>query len=98
MQGLKLLFYSGFLFLYKHHDQKTSWRGQDFFQLTFENCCSSSKEVRTGTQAGQKARADAKVMEKCHWLASPSLLNLLSYRTQDYQPRHSTTHDEPSLP
>ena len=26
------------------------------------------------------------------WLASPGLLSLLSYRTQDYQPRDSTTH------
>jgi hypothetical protein len=27
-----------------------------------------------------------------YWLASPGLLNLLSYRTQDYQPRDGTTH------
>jgi hypothetical protein len=26
-----------------------------------------------------------------YWLASPSLLSLLSYRTQDYQPRDGTT-------
>jgi hypothetical protein len=27
-----------------------------------------------------------------YWLASPGLLSLLSYRTQDYQPRDRTTH------
>ena len=26
-----------------------------------------------------------------YWLASPGLLSLLSYRTQDYQPRDGTT-------
>ena len=28
-----------------------------------------------------------------YWLASPGLLSLLSYRTQDYQPRDDTTHN-----
>jgi hypothetical protein len=27
-----------------------------------------------------------------YWLASPGLLSLLSYRTQDYQPRDGPTH------
>ena len=27
-----------------------------------------------------------------YWLASSALLSLLSYRTQDYQPRDGTTH------
>ena len=27
-----------------------------------------------------------------NWLASPDLLSLLSYRTQDHQPRDGTTH------
>jgi hypothetical protein len=31
-----------------------------------------------------------------YWLASPGLLSLLSYRTQDYQPRDDTTHSGPS--
>jgi hypothetical protein len=30
-----------------------------------------------------------------YWLASPGLLNLLSYRTQDYQPRDDPTHKGP---
>jgi hypothetical protein len=59
-------------------------------------CCLSPKEVRTGTQAGQKAGADAEAMEGCsYWLASPGLLSLLSYRTQDYQPRDGPTHKGP---
>jgi hypothetical protein len=33
-----------------------------------------------------------------YWLASPGLLSLLSYRTQDYQPRDGTTHKGPSHP
>ena len=52
-----------------------------------------TKEVRTGTQTGQEAGADAEAMEGCsYWLASPGLLSLLSYRTQNYQPRVGTTH------
>jgi hypothetical protein len=51
------------------------------------------KEVRTETQAGLKAGADAEAMEGCSLLPGfPGLLSLLSYRTQDYQPRDSTTH------
>ena len=56
-----------------------------------------TKKVRTGTQAGQDAGADAEAMEEYYWLASPALLTLLSYRTQDYhQPRDGTTHNGPS--
>ena len=31
-----------------------------------------------------------------YWLASPGLLSLLSYKTQDYQPRDGPTHNRPS--
>ena len=31
------------------------------------------------------------------WFASPGLFSLLSYRTQNYQPRDCTTHKGPSL-
>jgi hypothetical protein len=30
-----------------------------------------------------------------YWLASPGLLSLLSYSTQDYQPRDGSTHKGP---
>jgi hypothetical protein len=47
-------------------------------KLTLPCCCSSPKEVRTGTQAGQEAGADAEAMEGCSllacllWLAQPA--------------------------
>ena len=40
-----------------------------FIRCTLPHCCSSMKEVRTGTQAGKKARADAEAMESCSLLA-----------------------------
>jgi hypothetical protein len=40
-----------------------------FIQLTFPHCCSSLKEVRTGTQADQEAGADAEAIEGCSLLA-----------------------------
>jgi hypothetical protein len=49
-----------------------------FIQLTLPHCCSSLKEIRTGTQAGQGAGADAEAMEGCSllacfpWLAQPA--------------------------
>jgi hypothetical protein len=51
-----------------------------FIWLTLPHCCSSLKEVRTGTQAGQGAGADEEAMEGCSllacfpWLAQPALL------------------------
>ena len=53
---------------------------EGFIQLTLPHCCPSPKEVRTGTQAGQEAGADAEAMEGCFllacfpWLAQPALL------------------------
>jgi hypothetical protein len=40
-----------------------------FIQLTLPYCCSSPKEVRTGTQANQKAGTDAEAMEGFYILA-----------------------------
>jgi hypothetical protein len=46
-----------------------------------------TKEVRTGTQAGQEAGADAEAMESIvYWLASTGLPSLLSYRTKIISP------------
>jgi hypothetical protein len=50
------------------------------YSLTLPHCCSSPKEVRTGTQTGQEAGADAEATEGCSllacfpWLAQPVLL------------------------
>jgi hypothetical protein len=68
-------------------------RRKGFIQLTLPHCCSSPEDIRTGTQAGQEAGADAEAMEGCSllayfpWLAQPALL-----QNQDYQPRDGTTH------
>jgi hypothetical protein len=73
--------WSGFLFPDKHHDQERSKLGRKgFIQLILQHCCSLLKEVRTGTQAGQEAGADAEAMEGCSllaclpWLAQPAVL------------------------
>jgi hypothetical protein len=42
---------------------------EGFIQLLLPHCCSSPKEVRTGTQAGQEAEADAEAMKGCSLLA-----------------------------
>ena len=45
-----------------HAQTSWSWKKlgrKGFIQLTFPHCCSSLKEVRTGTQTGQEAGADA---------------------------------------
>jgi hypothetical protein len=57
------------LFLHKHHDQEASLGGKNLFSLHFPHCCSSPKEVRTRTQAGQEAGADEEAMEGCYLLA-----------------------------
>jgi hypothetical protein len=55
-----------------------------------------TKEVRTGTQAGQEVGADAEPWRDVpYWLASPGLLSLLSDRTKDYQPMDGPTHKGP---
>jgi hypothetical protein len=74
---------------------KKQLRRKGLIQLTLPYCCSSPKEVRTGIPAGQEAGADAEAMEGCYLLASPGFLSLLSYITQDYQPRDGPTHNSP---
>jgi hypothetical protein len=69
---------------------------KEFIQLTLPHCCSSPKEVRTETQTGQEAGADAEAMEGCSllacfpWIAQPALL-----QNQDYKPRDGPTHKGP---
>jgi hypothetical protein len=53
---------------------QTSWPRsklgrKGFIRLTLPHCCSSSKEIRTGTQTGQEAGADAEAMKGCYLLA-----------------------------
>jgi hypothetical protein len=56
------------LFLHKHHDLEASWGGKGLFSLHV-TLLFITKEVRTGTQAGQEAGADAEAMEGCSSLA-----------------------------
>jgi hypothetical protein len=58
------------------------------------------REVRTETKVGNlETGTDAEAIEGCCLLACSSwLLSLLSYRTQDHQPRDGTTHSEQDLP
>jgi hypothetical protein len=51
-----------------------------FILFTLPYCCSSPKEDRTGTQAGQKAGADAEAMEGCSFLAC-SAYSLIELKT-----------------
>ena len=48
---------------------------------------------RNSSRAGTW-RKDAEAMEgAAYWLAPHGLLSLLSYRTQDHQPKDGTTHN-----
>jgi hypothetical protein len=73
-----------------------------FIQLTRPYCCSSPR--KSGLELKQVRKQE--LMQKLwrdvpYWLASPSLLSLLSYMisneyAQDYQPSDGTTHNGPS--
>jgi hypothetical protein len=57
-----------------------------------------SKGCRTGTHAWQEAGADAEPWrDVLYWLASPGLLSLLSYRTQEL-PAQGRHHPQWALP
>ena len=64
-----LLSWSGFLCLYKTSWPRSKLGTNGFIRLTLPHCCSSPREVRTGTQAGQEAGADAEAMEGWSLLA-----------------------------
>lgn len=74
-------------------------------QLPFLHHSSSLEEIRTGTQAGQRPGGrgwcrnfGVSCLLAC-WLVQHGLLRVLSCRTQNHQPRDSTTHNRlgPSL-
>jgi hypothetical protein len=52
-----------FLLLHKISWPRSKLRRKGFIPLILPHCCSLPKEVRTGTQAGQEAGADAEAME-----------------------------------
>ena len=56
-----------------------------------------TKEVKTETQAGQEAGAEAEPWRDVpHWLASSGLLSLLSYRTKTTSPEMAPPTRGPS--
>jgi hypothetical protein len=71
---------------------------EGFIQLILPYCCSSPR--KSGLELKQVRKQE--LMQRpwrdvLYWLAS-GLLSLLSYRTQDYQPRDGTTHKGPFPP
>jgi hypothetical protein len=88
----------GFYSCTKHHDQGASWGGKGLFGLHFHAAVyhqrKSGLELK---QVRKQERMQRPWRDVTHWLASPGLLSLLSYRTQDSQPRVGTTYNGPSL-
>jgi hypothetical protein len=88
---------SQFLFLDKHHDQEANWGGKGLFGLHFHIAVHHQRKL--GLELKQVRKLE--LMQRpwrdvIYWLASPGFLSLLSYRTQDYQPRDGTTHKGPT--
>jgi hypothetical protein len=89
----------GFYSWTKHHDQEAIWRGKGLFSLHFHTAV--HLQWKSGLELKQVRKQE--LMQRpwrdvLYWLASPGLLSLLSYRTQDYQPRDVTTHKGLSHP
>ena len=75
---------------------KATRRGKILLKL-----CSLITVLTEGSQDSNSKEAGAGVetMEDAEfWLTSPALLSLLSYRTQDHQPKDGTTHNGLGLP
>jgi hypothetical protein len=71
-------------------------RRKGFIQPKLPYRCSSPR--KSGLELKQVRKQE--VMQRpwrhvLYWLDSPGLLILLSYRTQDYQPRYDPTHKGP---
>ena len=82
----------------QHHDQEASQGGKGLFSLHF--CIAVHHKRKSGLELKQIRKQE--LMQKpwrdvTYWLVSSGLLSLLSYRTQNYQPRDGTTHNGPSL-
>jgi hypothetical protein len=78
----------------KCHDQKESCGGKVLFGLHFQTTThhwqKSGQELKQGWNL--EAGTEAEAMDgAAYWLASPGLLSLPSYRTQDCQARNDTT-------
>ena len=79
----------------KHHAREASWGGKVYSAytstllfITKESQDRNSHRVGTWKQDLMQRPW----MGAAYWLASPGFLSLISYRTQDYQPRNDITH------
>jgi hypothetical protein len=64
-----------------------------FIQLALPYCCSSPRKSELELKQVRKQELMQRPWRDVPYsLASPGLLSLLSYRTQDYQSRDDTTH------
>jgi hypothetical protein len=87
------------LFLHKHHDQEAVGEERVYSAYTSMLLFITKGSQDWNSSTGQEAGADAEAMRDVPYgLASPGLLSLLSYRTQDYQHRDGTTHKGTSPP
>jgi hypothetical protein len=76
----------------KHHGQEASWGEKGLFSLHFHAAVhhqrKSGLELK---QVRKKGLMQRPWRDVTYWLASLDLLSLLSYRSEDYQPRDGTT-------
>jgi hypothetical protein len=82
---------------------QTSWPRsklgrKGFIRLTLPYCCSSLKEIRTGTQAGQDAEADAEAMEGCFLLTYFPWPAQLAFLYNPRLPAQGWHHQQWTLP
>ena len=87
----------GFLFLHKYRDQGASWGGKGLFSLHFHVAVHHQR--KSGLE--HKQVREQELMQRpwrdvTYWHASPGLLSLLSFKTQDHQPRDGPTLNGPS--
>jgi hypothetical protein len=86
---------SEFPFLRKKSLPRSKLGRKGFIQLTLSTLLFITK----GSQDWNSNRSGSRSWCRGHvsyWLASPGLLRVLSYGTQDHQPRDGTTHNGPS--
>jgi hypothetical protein len=80
----------------KHHNQEASWGGKGLFSLQFYIAVHHQKKPGLEfTQVRKQELMQRPRRDVTYWLASPGLLSLPFYRTQNYQSRDDTTHKAP---
>jgi hypothetical protein len=80
----------------KHHDQKQV--GEERVHLAVFSTALSIIKVSQGRDSNRAGSLSQELMQSpwrsaAYWLTPHGLLSLLSYKTQDYQPKGNTTHN-----